>query len=200
MSTKITLGSKTKAAIKCSHCGKDIPAGEQYTFKGKDGNDLNFCSDCKAIIDQELVQETQNIPYFKAILGGLVGAFLGGLLWFVIELVTGYQIGYVAIGVGYLVLQGIGRASGHKKGTKLQIMGLILTLLAIVGAQYALGVYYIMPEAVKEFPHDSYLFQLSVSLLAAGTSFFSYAVSPIGLFIWGIALYIVYRGLKPVKI
>src|SRR4051812_13161087 len=108
MSKRIIVGAKTNKDITCSNCGKSIPAGEQFTFKGRNGEDLNVCADCKILIDQELAKGTKDIPFGKAILGGLAGALLGALLWFLIEFFTGYQIGYVAIGVAYLILKGIG--------------------------------------------------------------------------------------------
>lgn len=43
----------------------------------------------------------QNLPL--AILAGVVSAIIGAVLWAVITAVTGYQIGFMAIGVGLLV-------------------------------------------------------------------------------------------------
>jgi len=41
---------------------------------------------------------------------------------------------------------------------------------------------------------------LTASLLVAAVEFFKYAITPIGLFIWCIALYVAYMGLRPIKI
>ena len=56
-------------------------------------------------IDVEPVEDQlaadQNLAL--GIFGGLIAAMIGAVIWAVITVVTGYQIGYMAIGVGFLV-------------------------------------------------------------------------------------------------
>lgn len=198
--SKIVLGAKANKSVICSSCKSSISAGKQYTYKGKDGSDVYFCAKCREQINNTLVQETKDIKFFRTFLGGLIGAFLGGLGWYLISFLTGYEIGYVAIGVGYLVVKGISVGSGNKRGPKLQIMGIILTLVAIMGANLFLAAYYIGVELAKQHPQAPQWKINFASLMGAGETFFSYAISPIGLLIWGIALYVVYNGLKASKI
>jgi hypothetical protein len=48
-----------------------------------------------------IIAEVANLP--AAILGGLVAALGGALIWAVITVVTKFQIGFMAVGVGFLV-------------------------------------------------------------------------------------------------
>ena len=50
---------------------------------------------------REALKLEQNLP--MAIIGGLLAAFVGALIWAIITVSTGYQIGYMALGVGLLV-------------------------------------------------------------------------------------------------
>lgn len=198
--TQIKLGSKATGNVICSNCGKASPVGEQFTYKGKNGNEIYLCNECKVKVNQAFETQTKNINKVRSFIGGFIGAFLGGLAWYIIELMTGYEIGYVAVGVGYLVVKGISIGSGYKKGNTLQIMSVCLTLLAIFGAKYFLGVHYIQDALLRKYPDADQIKVYIFSLTTAGKDFFSYAITPVGLFIWGIALYIAYRGLKPAKI
>jgi hypothetical protein len=46
---------------------------------------------------------TEESNLLAAILGGLVAAVVGALIWAVITVITKYQIGFMAVGVGFLV-------------------------------------------------------------------------------------------------
>lgn len=54
-------------------------------------------------IDQVTIEELKSSQSIKgAILGGLIGAIAGAALWAIVTVITKYEIGYVAIGVGFL--------------------------------------------------------------------------------------------------
>jgi hypothetical protein len=68
-----------------------------------------------------------NLPL--AILGGCVAALIGAALWAGITVTTGYQIGFMAIGVGFLVGYAV-RLTG--KGTT-PVFGAVGALLSLAG-------------------------------------------------------------------
>ncbi|GAK59603.1 hypothetical protein U27_06588 [Candidatus Vecturithrix granuli] len=79
----------------CPSCGKDMLPG------------ASRCKHCGATLGHtqkkgygELMAE-QNL--WVGILGGIIAAFVGSLLWALITVVTGYKIGWVAVGVGGIV-------------------------------------------------------------------------------------------------
>ena len=67
---------------------------------------------------------------FGGIIGGALGALIGAVLWAVITAITEYQLGIVAIGVGYLVGFGV-RKLGKSIDMYFRIIGAILTLIGI---------------------------------------------------------------------
>lgn len=75
------------------------------------------------------IEEEQNL--LKGILAGAVGAVIGAVLWGVITAVTHYQIGFMAIGVGFLV-GFLVRLFGRGISTAFGISGAVLSLLGCV--------------------------------------------------------------------
>jgi len=72
----------------------------------------------------------QNLP--MAIIAGAVASILAAILWAVITVSTGYQIGYIAIGVGFIVGLGV-RLTG--KGIS-PIFGIIGAIFALIGCAF----------------------------------------------------------------
>jgi hypothetical protein len=79
-----------------------------------------------------------------AILGGLLAAIIGGAVWGGIAIFTGYEVGYVALGVGFLCGMGVVMFTGGKKGMPLQMIAIVASVLGIV-----IGKYVSFFEAVK---------------------------------------------------
>ena len=75
----------------------------------------------------------------RAGLFGLGGAAAGAALYFGVAALTGYEIGLVAIAVGYLVGRGVQLGSGSRGGWRYQAMALLLTQLAVGSAYFAQG-------------------------------------------------------------
>jgi uncharacterized membrane protein YsdA (DUF1294 family) len=62
------------------------------------------------------------------IIGGFLGAAIGAVLWAVVTVVTEYQIGYMALGVGFLAGFGV-RLLGKGIDAKFQYVGAALALM-----------------------------------------------------------------------
>jgi len=71
-----------------------------------------------------------------AILGGLVAAIAGGAIWGGIAIWTGREIGYVALGVGFLCGTGVVLFTGGKKGAPLQAIAVVASILGIMIGKY----------------------------------------------------------------
>ena len=82
----------------------------------------------------------------KGLLGGLTGAIIGGALWGLIVIVTNYEIGYMAIGIGFLVGVFVVLFSGGRKGIPQQIMAMIFAVMGIL-----IGKYFFFYHTVKQF-------------------------------------------------
>jgi len=71
-----------------------------------------------------------------ALLGGLIAAVLGGAVWGGVAIWTGYEIGYVAWGVGLLCGLGVVMLSQGKRGMPLQVIAVVASVLGILIGKY----------------------------------------------------------------
>jgi hypothetical protein len=71
-----------------------------------------------------------------------VAAIIGMTLYALFEIVTGIAIGYLAIGVGYLVGKAMKRGSGGRGGRRYQIAAAVLTYAAVSLAAVPVGIHY----------------------------------------------------------
>jgi hypothetical protein len=72
------------------------------------------------------LEGNQNLQ--MGMLGGIIGATIGAAAWAGITVATGYQIGWMAVGVGFLVGYGV-RAMGNGISKQFGIVGAILALV-----------------------------------------------------------------------
>lgn len=76
----------------------------QNAGSASDSGELQTTTPAVTSLDRELLSNLfaqQNLPL--AIVGGMVAAIAGGIAWAVVTVASGYQIGWMAIGIGFLV-------------------------------------------------------------------------------------------------
>ena len=78
---------------------------------------------------QQQLRLEQNLPMGFA--AGLAAAILGAIIWAIITVATNYQIGWMAVGVGFIVGYAI-RMMGRGIDKTFGIMGAVLALLGCV--------------------------------------------------------------------
>ena len=88
--------------------------------------------DYSVVVDEQQLLAEQNLP--KAVLLGAIACIVGAIAWGLISVSTGYQIGYMAIGVGFLV--GIAMRQGKGVTPVFGIIGAALSLLSCVMGDY----------------------------------------------------------------
>lgn len=198
---KIVIGTHVDKEVSCSNCGKKGTTAELFSYIGKHNTDLYLCANCKAQINDELQSETKNIKYFGAIGLGIVAGIVGAIAWYYIVVLTGYEIGYVALGLGYLIGFAVYFGGGKKRNHKLQILAAILTALTIFFAEHAIfnhmATEYVQSH-LSEFPDFAVGDKAYVSLF--NSNFLSNLVSPISLVIFALGIYFAYKFLRPRKI
>jgi hypothetical protein len=201
MSTEpIQIGSKLSEDVACTGCSQMIPVADAYCFRDKKKQDIYYCLDCKQKVDAAFLVETEN-PNLPGAAGlGVLAGIAAGILWFAVEVITGYQLGYIALGAGYLVGYAVVWGSGKKRGTKLQLISALITLLSIMGASYFSTLHainkYIIDELSKQGKAASSYFWIS----PFNPDILSAIISPMALVIWGIGIYIAIRVPQPRKI
>jgi hypothetical protein len=89
-----------------------------------------------------------------AIAGGILAALVGGFVWGLIVIVTDYDVGFVAWGIGFLVGIAVVRFAGGRKGAPLQTVAVLLSLLGIVTGKYISFAYFFKKAVDDRFGVD----------------------------------------------
>lgn len=108
------------------------------------------CSACKQAIERDLARTGATgrtaAPMLRAALFGLGAAVAGAIVYYAVIAITGWQIGYVAILIGYMVGYAVMKGSRGRGGRRFQFLAVGLTYVAI-GLAYA-------PMSFKELSKD----------------------------------------------
>jgi hypothetical protein len=67
---------------------------------------------------------------------GTAAALGGALIWYIAVVATGYQIGFAAIGVGWLVGNASMIGAGYRRGIEVQLVSVLITAAAMVTSEY----------------------------------------------------------------
>jgi hypothetical protein len=120
------------AGATCALCQSPMAAGAGTFINGN-----RVCASCAAQVQAELKAEQQTGARFPlALAGGAAGALVGAIIWAVIVVVTNYEIGYVAVLVGYLAGQGVKLGAARGRGQALQIAAAGMAVFGLVIAKY----------------------------------------------------------------
>ncbi|MBM3250381.1 MAG: hypothetical protein FJZ09_06035 [Candidatus Omnitrophica bacterium] len=189
---QIKIGAKADESVNCGQCQGQFPAAQRYAYKGKKGQTVYLCEKCHEAAEKAFREETQNPNLAKAAVVGSLAALAAGVAWYLFSVLTGYQIGYVAIGVGFLIGHAVIWGSGKKRGPSLQIISAVITVVTLLVSQYFLVLFYLreyLLEHSAEFPgyNGQWLFVSPFEPDVLKAMF-----SPIGLIIWGVGIYFAY--------
>ena len=98
-----------------------------------------------AALDRRLQEMLSEQSIGKAIIFGILAAVAGALIWAAITVITGSQIGYVAIGLGILV--GFAVKFGGKGLTPVYgVIGALLAVVSCILGNYFSGVGFVASE------------------------------------------------------
>lgn len=118
---------------------------------------------------------------------GFAAAMVGAVLWGVITVATGYQIGYMALGVGLMVGFAV-RLGGKGLGQIFGIGGAVLALLGCVMGNLCSGIGFIAQEAQMTIPEVLALMDASIAF-----EWLKESASPMDILFYAIAVYEGYR-------
>jgi len=175
--------------ISCQLCEAEIPEGHQVEVEGKGKRGLNsiICANCAASIELQLQTEAENPNLIVAVLAGLAAAVVGTLVWYGMVIITKYQLGFIAVGVGWLVAMAVLFGSGRKRGPALQAISVALTLAALITSEYLIVRYYVgQALAERGFTEIPLLLPLVAMIELVATSI---GENLITLVFWVIALW-----------
>lgn len=130
------------AVAACALCQKPMAAGAGTTINGNP-----VCDSCAAQVQSELVAEQETGARFPmALAGGAAGALVGAIIWAIIVVVTNFEIGYVAVLVGYLAGQGVKLGAGKGRGQSLQIAAAGMAVFGLLISKYFIVAHFVLKE------------------------------------------------------
>ena len=117
-------GTDTPAVI-CDACGKSV--GSQYYHV----NTRTACDNCRQIVLSSTVTPRTTGPLVRAGLFGLAAAVAGAAIYYAVIAITNFEIGLVAILIGYMVGYMVRKGAGGRGGRRFQILAVVLTYWAV---------------------------------------------------------------------
>lgn len=108
----------------CKTCGTPI-TGQYFLVNG-----VMACWDCAQKTEGSLPQDS-HAAFSRGILFGIGGAIIGLILYSAVGIVTGLEIGYVSVAVGYIVGRALLLGTSGVGGRRHQIAAAILTYAAV---------------------------------------------------------------------
>ena len=113
-------------AVSCAACKRAI-TGEYYQL-----NDVITCARCKAQVETELAAKgSRGGRLLKATGLGLLGGLVGAAVWYVVLAYAEWQIGIIAVLVGFLAGRGVRRGSGGRGGRRYQVLAVAITWFSV---------------------------------------------------------------------
>lgn len=114
----------------CANCGTAITT-EYFHVAGQ-----TVCANCRVTLEAITATPRGWRPLLKAGVFGVGAAIAGAVIYYAVIAITGWEIGIVAILIGYMVGYMVRKGAGQKGGRRFQILALLLTYWA-VGLAYA---------------------------------------------------------------
>ncbi len=124
---------------RCKSCQQELTAS-YYRING-----LLACENCTHKLQAQTPKDT-HAAYVRGILFGIAGALAGLMLYSAFGIITGIEIGYVALAVGWLVGTAIKKGSSGIGGRRYQIAAVALTYAAVSMSAVPIGISYMMKQ------------------------------------------------------
>jgi hypothetical protein len=112
--------------LACAACQRPI-ADVYYEVSGK-----TLCSSCRERITAHFLGGSAVGRFLRALLLGGLAAAAGTLLYFLVLALTGYQVGLIAILVGFMVGAAVRKGARYRGGLVYQLLAVFLTYTSIV--------------------------------------------------------------------
>ena len=128
----------------CVLCGQPI-SGTYYRINGEQA-----CSGC--VEREQAAQRDSAANYSRALMFGIGAAIIGLIAYATFEIVTGWIIGYLSLGVGWFIAKAMLIGSKGMGGRKYQFTAVLLTYAAVSMAAIPLWIWTLSKER-KEQQH-----------------------------------------------
>jgi hypothetical protein len=132
----------------CKSCNKSV-SGNYYRVNGS-----LACSNCVSQLQSQLPRDTHS-TFVRGMIFGVGGAILGLILYSTFGIITGLEIGYLSLAVGYIVGKAVRMGSGGVGGRRYQIAALALTYFAVSMSAVPIGIYESIKDVKAKAPRAS---------------------------------------------
>src|SRR5882724_5149472 len=106
------------ASLPCAFCQK-AALGEYWQI-----GDRIACTACRNRLGQDLERAHSLRGFLQAAQAGALVAAIGAVAWIVVAKVTGYELGIIAVGIGYAVGKAVRKGSGGLGGPRYQALAM----------------------------------------------------------------------------
>ncbi len=166
----------------CSACQRSIPE-TYFEAAGR-----IFCEPCRDAVMTSLRGGSGAARLLKALLFGIGAAAVSAVVWYAIVKLTGYELGIIAVAVGFAVGGAVRAGAEQRGGWAYQTIAVVLTYLAIAASYVPLVIESFRAQATTE--SGTVLLVLSIPVaLALPVLQATEGTGIIGLLIVGFALY-----------
>jgi hypothetical protein len=118
---------------RCRVCNR-LLSGDYFRVNG-----LMACAQCASEAHDGQPRDS-HIAFSRGLLFGFAAALVGMTVYAAFTIITGWYIGYLALGVGYVVAKAIKKGSNGLGGRRYQIAAVLLTYAAISIAAVPIGI------------------------------------------------------------
>jgi hypothetical protein len=177
----------TSAPSACAACNRAL-ADSYHTVNAK-----LLCEACRRRLESEWTGGAGATNFGRALLFGIGAAAVGAGIYYAVRALTGYEIGLIAILVGFLVGRAVAVGSGGRGGLRYQVTAVALTYCSIVATYVPL-----IADAGEGDAPPLMLFAVALALPVI-EPFVSAGNGIIGLLIIGFALFEAGRQTRAVK-
>jgi hypothetical protein len=120
---------------RCHFCNSPL-ATEYYRVRGQAA-----CASCAAAARSGQAAGSDSSAFTRALLFGIGAAIVGLVGYAAFTITTHLYVGYIALGVGYIVARAMKAGSGGLGGRPYQIAAVVLTYLAIALAEIPIALW-----------------------------------------------------------
>jgi hypothetical protein len=122
----VNLDAATRqTGLTCIGC-QQVVTDEYFDVNGQPA-----CAACRSAIIQQAEPSKGTTPFVRSALFGIGAAVAGAVVYYAVIAITNFEIGLVAIAIGYMVGYAIRKGADGHGGRKLQVMALVLTYWAV---------------------------------------------------------------------
>lgn len=127
-------GAAASAGTLCTLCQISIEA-EYFDVNGR-----TLCRACSDNVSRHATTPRDMGTLLRALVAGVVASVFGAALYFAVLAISGYEIGLVAIAIGYMVGYAVHVGARSRGGRRFQVLALVLTYWAIGLAYSSLAI------------------------------------------------------------